>query len=102
MAVLIVLFASWLIFRGLGVLGISTLATWRDSVRHALAVMFVFTATAHFNKMKHDLAKMMPSSCLRKLVYGRMKTSSGPEGSSNFTPRCWFCLRVAGTSRSTI
>ena len=68
MAVLIVLFAAWLIFRGLGGIGISTLATWRDSARYALAVMFVFTATAHFNQMKYDLAKMIPSIFPRPLT----------------------------------
>jgi hypothetical protein len=26
--------------------------------------------------------------------YGRITTSFGPEGSSNFTPRCWFCLEL--------
>jgi uncharacterized membrane protein len=61
MAVLIVLFASWLILRGIGALGISALATWHDSVQYALAVMFVFTGVAHFNKMKQDLARMIPS-----------------------------------------
>jgi uncharacterized membrane protein len=61
MAVLIVLFGSWLLLRGVGALGVSALATWQDSVRYALAVMFVFTSVAHFNKMRHDLARMIPS-----------------------------------------
>ena len=61
MAVLIVLFASWLIFRGIGMLGVSALSTWHDSARYALALMFLFTSTAHFNKMKHDLARMVPA-----------------------------------------
>lgn len=60
MIVLMVLFASWLILRGLGALGVEPLATWHDSARWALAVMFVFTATAHFNKMKDDLVQMIP------------------------------------------
>ena len=58
MAVLIVLFASWLVFRGIGALGVPALAIWHDSARHALAVMFVFTGIAHFNKMKYDLVRM--------------------------------------------
>ena len=33
---------------------------WPDAARIGLAVMFVFTATAHFNSMKHDLAAMIP------------------------------------------
>jgi uncharacterized membrane protein len=61
MAVLIALFASWLIFRGIGTLGVSALSTWHDSARYALALMFLFTSTAHFNKMKHDLARMVPA-----------------------------------------
>ncbi len=61
MIVLIVLFGSWLIFRGLGALGVSLFATWHSSVRYALAVMFAFTAIAHFNPVKHDLVKMVPS-----------------------------------------
>jgi uncharacterized membrane protein len=58
--VLLILFVSLLIFRGLGALGVSLLATWIDSTRFALAVMFLFTSSAHFNKMRHDLARMMP------------------------------------------
>jgi len=61
MPVLIVLFASWLILRGTGALGVTALATWHDSVRYALALMFVFTGIANFNKMRHDLARMIPS-----------------------------------------
>lgn len=57
MVVLIVLFAAWLVFRGAGALGMSALATWQDSARYALAVMFVFTGVAHFNHMKYELAR---------------------------------------------
>ena len=39
MTVLIVLFGSWLILRGIGALGVTALATWHDSVRYALAVL---------------------------------------------------------------
>jgi uncharacterized membrane protein len=68
MAVLIVLFGSWLLLRGVGALGVTALATWRDSVRYALAIMFVFTGSAHFNKMRHDLARMIPSIFPRPTV----------------------------------
>lgn len=68
MAVLIVLFASWLIFRGIGAVGVGALATWRHSAVYALAVMFVFTGIAHFNKMKHDLARMIPSAFPKPLL----------------------------------
>jgi hypothetical protein len=63
MIVLVVLFGSWLILRGIGALGVTALATSHDSVRYALAVMFVFTGVAHFNNMRRDLAQMIPS-CL--------------------------------------
>jgi uncharacterized membrane protein len=63
MLVLIVLLVSWLVFRAVGAAGVHAFASWQDSARYALVVMFIFTATAHFNKMKHDLAKMIPS-CL--------------------------------------
>jgi len=62
MAVLILLLASWLILRGAGALGVHALATWQDSARYALSLMFVFTGVAHFNRMRHDLVKMVPPS----------------------------------------
>ena len=43
-------------------------ASWQHSALYALAVMFVFTATAHFNKMKHDLARMIPAYFPRPLL----------------------------------
>jgi len=61
MLVLLVLVISLLLFRGLGALGISIFDTWVDSTRFALAAMFLFTGTAHFNKMRHDLVRMMPA-----------------------------------------
>ena len=60
MLVLIVLLVSWAAFRAIGAAGVRALSSWQDSARYALAVMFMFTATAHFNKMKHDLAQMIP------------------------------------------
>lgn len=58
---LLVLLGSWLILRGIGALGVTAFGTWHDSVRYALALMFAFTGVAHFNKMRHDLARMIPS-----------------------------------------
>ncbi len=41
------------------------------------------------------------TSCLcGETFYGRIMTSFGPVGSSNFTPRCWFCFSVAAISRA--
>jgi uncharacterized membrane protein len=68
MLVLIVLLVSWLVFRVVGAAGVDALASWQDSARYALVVMFIFTATAHFNKMKHDLARMIPSYLPRPLL----------------------------------
>ena len=68
MVVLIVLFTSWLVFRGAGALGVGALATWRGSAVYALALMFVFTGIAHFNKMKHDLVRMVPAMFSRPML----------------------------------
>ena len=67
MLVLILLLATWLVFRAVGAAGVHVLASWQHSALYALAVMFVFTATAHFNKMKQDLAQMIPSYFPRPL-----------------------------------
>jgi uncharacterized membrane protein len=61
MAILIVLFGAWLMFREVGARGVEAFGNWHDSARYALAVMFGFTGMAHFTKMKHDLARMVPS-----------------------------------------
>ena len=68
MLVLIVLLAAWLVFRAIGAAGVHVLASWQHSALYALAVTFVFTATTHFNKMKHDLAQMIPSFFPRPLL----------------------------------
>jgi uncharacterized membrane protein len=61
MVVLIILFTAWLVFRGIGSLGVAAFATWQASACYGLVVMFVFTGIAHFNKMKHDLVRMVPA-----------------------------------------
>jgi uncharacterized membrane protein len=60
MLVLFVLLGSLLIFRGLGGAGFQAFASWAASARYALAVMLVFTASAHFTRMREDLIRMMP------------------------------------------
>ncbi len=60
MLVLVVLVASILIFRGLGFAGVSALTSWPAAVRDGLAVMLLFTASAHFTPMKEDLIRMTP------------------------------------------
>lgn len=63
--------ASLLLFRGLGVLGVDPFSTWQVSGAWALAVMFLFTASAHFTKTKEDLISMVPKAfpSPRFLVY---------------------------------
>jgi uncharacterized membrane protein len=60
MAPLIVLIVAVLIFRGLGAWRVRSLASWPAATRAGLAVMFCFTAMAHFTAMRHDLVKMVP------------------------------------------
>lgn len=52
MIVIFVLLASLLICRGIGAPGVETLANWPAATRYALVAMLVFTASAHFTKMK--------------------------------------------------
>ncbi|HVS31719.1 MAG TPA: hypothetical protein VMS98_09710, partial [Thermoanaerobaculia bacterium] len=60
MAPLIVLILSAILLRGAGAAGVRRLQSWRTVVTVALAIMFLFTAAAHFNAMRHDLAAMIP------------------------------------------
>jgi len=57
MVVLIVLLAAWVVFRAVGAAGVHVLASWQHSALYALAVMFVFTATAHFRCLWHDVVQ---------------------------------------------
>ena len=50
-----------LVFRSLGALGVEPLSGWRNAAACALAVMFLFTASAHFTRTKKDLIAMVPS-----------------------------------------
>ena len=56
-----VLLASLLVFRTFGALGFEPLSEWRTAAACALAVMFLFTASAHFTRTKKDLIAMVPS-----------------------------------------
>jgi uncharacterized membrane protein len=62
MAVLIVLFGSLLLYRGLGAVGVGALQTWLVCARLALATMFLFTAIAHFASPRKDMIAMVPPS----------------------------------------
>ena len=67
---ILVLFGSLLLFRLLGNWGVPILATWKDATIFALAIMFCFTAAAHFGRMRVDIEKMvnasMSENCLQK------------------------------------
>jgi uncharacterized membrane protein len=58
--VLLVLLGSLAIWRALGGLGVGALDSWPAATRAALATMLVFTASAHFTKLKEDLVRMVP------------------------------------------
>ncbi len=62
MAPLIVLVAATLLARLAGRLGVAPLGDWAAATRVGLAVMFLFTAVAHFNRMRPDMVQMVPPS----------------------------------------
>jgi uncharacterized membrane protein len=62
MAPLIVLTVVVLLGRLLGQSGVAYLRDWAACTRLGLAVMFCFTAAAHFNSMRADMIAMVPPS----------------------------------------
>jgi uncharacterized membrane protein len=60
MAALFVLVISLLLLRGLGLLGVRRLSSWREAGLVAVAIMFLFTGITHFTGIKHDYAAMLP------------------------------------------
>ena len=60
MVPLIVLVVVTLLARLVGQLGAASLRDWACVTRIGLAVMFCFTAAAHFNSMRADLVRMVP------------------------------------------
>jgi len=58
--VLIVLGATLLMARAAGLAGVEALDSWPAATRVGLAAMLLLTASAHFNAMRHDLARMVP------------------------------------------
>jgi uncharacterized membrane protein len=67
MEVLLVLGLSFIVLRGLGLLGVKWLSSWEDAGRGALVVMFFFTAASHFTSLKHDFVAMIPEPLPRGL-----------------------------------
>ena len=68
MIVLAILVGATLLARLLGVGGIEALDSWPAATRVGLAAMFLFTALAHFNSMRHDLARMLPPAVPQPLA----------------------------------
>ena len=60
MVPLIVLIVVTGLARVAGLLGVASLRDWAACARVGLAVMFVFTAVAHFNNMRPDMIAMVP------------------------------------------
>ena len=56
------LLVSLLAFRSLGALGFEPLSDWRNAAVGALALMFLFTASAHFTSTRRDLISMVPAA----------------------------------------
>ncbi len=67
MAPVVVLVISTLVLRGLGRLGVRWFSSWRDAARAGLAIMLVFTASAHFTGIKDDLLAMIPEPFPRSI-----------------------------------
>ena len=60
MAPLVILVISFILLRGVGLLGVRRLSSWREAGLYAVAIMFLFTGATHFSGMKHDYAAMLP------------------------------------------
>ena len=60
MAPLIVLVIVTVLARLAGHFGATSLRHWAAATRVGLAVMFCFTAAAHFNRMRPDMIRMVP------------------------------------------
>jgi uncharacterized membrane protein len=60
LAVLIVLGVALVLARIAGAMGLKPLDSWPAAVRVGLAAMLLFTSAAHFNSLRHDLARMIP------------------------------------------
>lgn len=60
MAPFIMLVVSLLLFRLTGVLGWAYFDDWTTSLRFAVSLMFLLTASAHWGKRRPDLVRMVP------------------------------------------
>ncbi len=55
-----VLLFSTLLLRAIGMAGVSSFESWTRCLRSGLALMFLFTASAHWGKRRGDLIAMVP------------------------------------------
>ena len=68
MLILVILVVTTLLARLLGVGGVLVLDSWPAATRAGLCAMFLVTALAHFNSIRHDLARMVPPIFRRPLA----------------------------------
>lgn len=54
------LIVSFLLFKGLGLLGLSYFGGWQTSLQGAVAVMLLLAASAHWGSRRPDLIRMVP------------------------------------------
>ncbi|MFD0872289.1 DoxX family protein [Paenibacillus residui] len=60
MAPFIALLSSFVLFRGIGLLGWPYFDGWHSSLRAAVVVMLLLAASAHWGKRRPDLIRMVP------------------------------------------
>jgi len=61
----IVLVIATLLLKVIGVAGVALFNSWTGCLRGGLAVMFLFTASAHWGKRRGDLVAMVPRAFRR-------------------------------------
>ncbi|GIO65891.1 DoxX family protein [Paenibacillus cookii] len=57
-----VLVAAFLLFKGLGLIGLAYFEGWHASLQAAVAVMLLLTASAHWGTRRPDLIRMVPQA----------------------------------------
>lgn len=65
MVPVIALAGAFLVFRTTGWLGVGYFDDWQMSLRAAVVVMFLITASAHWGKRRPDLIRMVPAGVPR-------------------------------------
>lgn len=62
----IALIVSFLLFRGIGLLGLTYWNDWQTALQWAVAVMLLLGASAHWGRRRSDLVRMVPPFFRRK------------------------------------